>query len=633
MLQKFPLFLTLSAAMLLGCPGKSTDSGEDTGGTDPSSIDKDGDGYTSDVDCDDSDQDTYPGATEICDGVDNNCDGETDETEFEMYLDADRDSYGDPESAITDCALVEGYVANSDDCDDSNVDINPDGTEVCDGQDNDCDVSTLEDGMVELLASDGTLSDATALFQGTSSSVAYLTLDQAGETYSFCSGTYYVNIEITAPNVTLQSELGIAEDTVLDGGGQGTVVQAKGASLDTSLFDLTIQNGQSEFHSDHEVSLAGGVGCFGYDAPFDYSYTTSSSMTLAGMIIRENNADFGGGMLTLQCVITIDDTLISANTASTLGGLYVGVGSAILSNVDVRDHVDIGQAAGITLENWGSSQIYGASFQDVRIEDNSATATASGAALTVDGYDLSWTSTGAAQSSMLGNEAAGDTYAAMRFDGDFTAQGVDFGEDAAADDNLDVDLHDYSTYSQYVAGNNASFSCTSGAGCGTPDKYELGAWTVSGTSSSGFFGDVVYVDTRATVSSFIMGLANPGCPSTRAIIFERSTVANGASQSWTAVWSGNATYSNSFYESGNVGVVLETGKYYAFVLGYDCNGSSSGVHTTNSGGTGVDVGIGVSTGSVAKWGTYADIYSGSTLTMTYSGGMDQYEVDLFVTEL
>ncbi len=42
-------------------------------------VDADGDGYASDVDCDDTDAGINPGATEVCDGVDNNCDGTVDE--------------------------------------------------------------------------------------------------------------------------------------------------------------------------------------------------------------------------------------------------------------------------------------------------------------------------------------------------------------------------------------------------------------------------------------------------------------------------------------------------------------------------------------------------------------------------
>ena len=53
-------------------------------GTEPTeddlaAIDSDGDGYATDEDCDDEDASVNPGATEVCDGVDNNCDDVVDE--------------------------------------------------------------------------------------------------------------------------------------------------------------------------------------------------------------------------------------------------------------------------------------------------------------------------------------------------------------------------------------------------------------------------------------------------------------------------------------------------------------------------------------------------------------------------
>ncbi|HVR42001.1 MAG TPA: S8 family serine peptidase [Thermoanaerobaculia bacterium] len=53
--------------------------GDGGGGGDPGCTDLDGDGYCNDVDCNDSDSSIYPGATEVCDGVDNDCDGTIDE--------------------------------------------------------------------------------------------------------------------------------------------------------------------------------------------------------------------------------------------------------------------------------------------------------------------------------------------------------------------------------------------------------------------------------------------------------------------------------------------------------------------------------------------------------------------------
>ena len=43
-------------------------------------VDNDGDGYTTSTDCDDGDPAINPGATELCDGIDNNCSGSVDET-------------------------------------------------------------------------------------------------------------------------------------------------------------------------------------------------------------------------------------------------------------------------------------------------------------------------------------------------------------------------------------------------------------------------------------------------------------------------------------------------------------------------------------------------------------------------
>ena len=94
-------------------------------------------------DCNDGERTINPNAVEVCDGIDNDCDGTIDAGDGVLpstwYRDNDTDGFGDPEDSVVACARPDGYVANDDDCNDRAPGLNPDATEVCDGIDNDCD--------------------------------------------------------------------------------------------------------------------------------------------------------------------------------------------------------------------------------------------------------------------------------------------------------------------------------------------------------------------------------------------------------------------------------------------------------------------------------------------------------------
>ncbi|MEE2751753.1 MAG: MopE-related protein [Myxococcota bacterium] len=103
-------------------------------------------GYVSNADdCNDVNANSHPGASEVCDLEDNDCDSEIDEgVTYTWYADSDNDGYGDATSTSNACTAPPGYVANGNDCDDTTSTTNPGSWEVCDGVDNDCDGTSDE---------------------------------------------------------------------------------------------------------------------------------------------------------------------------------------------------------------------------------------------------------------------------------------------------------------------------------------------------------------------------------------------------------------------------------------------------------------------------------------------------------
>jgi hypothetical protein len=102
-------------------------------------------------DCDDDDNLTYPGAPELCDGADNNCDGVADDPVF-WYRDNDDDGFGDPDVDVFApiCAPPAGFVRDDTDCDDFDETVFPEADELCDGVDNDCDAEIDEEAVDQI---------------------------------------------------------------------------------------------------------------------------------------------------------------------------------------------------------------------------------------------------------------------------------------------------------------------------------------------------------------------------------------------------------------------------------------------------------------------------------------------------
>ena len=132
--------------------------------------DEDGDGFDSGEDCDDENPAVYPGAEELCNGLDDNCDGvlepvetdldgdgfrlcdgfECDDTRAEVHagapelcdgLDSDCDGEVPGDEADGD---GDGWRVCAADCDDEEAAVHPGAAEICDGLDNDCSGTLLD---------------------------------------------------------------------------------------------------------------------------------------------------------------------------------------------------------------------------------------------------------------------------------------------------------------------------------------------------------------------------------------------------------------------------------------------------------------------------------------------------------
>jgi hypothetical protein len=102
--------------------------------------DRDCDGALTEEDCDDEDPAVHPGATELCDGIDNDCDESIDEgVTTDYFRDSDGDGYGVEDDTLAGCALPEGYALVAGDCDDFDSAILPGADEWCNDTDDDCD--------------------------------------------------------------------------------------------------------------------------------------------------------------------------------------------------------------------------------------------------------------------------------------------------------------------------------------------------------------------------------------------------------------------------------------------------------------------------------------------------------------
>jgi hypothetical protein len=281
-------------------------------------FDEDGDGYgvgPSDLacwspgdqwvleggDCDDTDARIHMDADEICDGVDNDCDGDIDPPSAPdalWYRDQDGDGWGSDAEVVESCTSPgSDWTTLGGDCDDEDTGSHPEAPEWCGGSDNDC--SGNDDGIATWVDSSGDMTDATAWLA--SEGVARYTIMNPG-TLKICPGTWMVSLSVRTSTARIE---GVGSGVILSGGDTHRVLRATSIVEELEVDNMTLTNG----HADRggAVELSGGT------TRFQDVHITNSEAT----------EGYGGGIgiaSEASFILEVSNGLFESNTPSDVAG-------------------------------------------------------------------------------------------------------------------------------------------------------------------------------------------------------------------------------------------------------------------------------------------------------------------------
>ncbi len=160
------------------------------------------------LDCDDTDGAIFPGAVDLCNGIDDGCRGIADPGPESWYPDLDGDLYGDPAAVITGCDPGAGWTRIGGDCDDTTTLVSPVAFEFCDGIDNDCDGLYDPDGSASWQDADGNWEDWAATYAAFNPDTDYSIALRSGNLY-LCGGTWVVALtQAQGTDVTIVGRAG-----------------------------------------------------------------------------------------------------------------------------------------------------------------------------------------------------------------------------------------------------------------------------------------------------------------------------------------------------------------------------------------------------------------------------------------
>ncbi len=340
-------------------------------------------------DCDDTDGEVHPAAPEICNGIDDDCDGEVDMgLLIEVWSDLDGDGFGDPDTHDKVCVAEEFHVRDATDCDDTAAGVFPGADEICDGIDQNCDgdideeaVDRVEvfadvdmDGMGDpgdaflacpdtpgialndwdcddadpttpVVVDAGSTGEAGSLSEPLGSIQAAVDVAHASAGDAcvvVLGGLYNETLDLSKDDVFLVGVEG-ADQTVVDGYGldEPVLTLGEGNQLGTLVEGLTLTQGTPKRDVD-EYAFTGTRQDWVYDRGAGV-FSSGARATLRGLSITDNRVldpelsdytdgsgnavqvlwfGYGGGVYADGGTLVLEDCLVGGNEAARGAGIY-----------------------------------------------------------------------------------------------------------------------------------------------------------------------------------------------------------------------------------------------------------------------------------------------------------------------
>ena len=504
-------------------------------------LDSDGDGYGSGVeificeyqlqngesissfatDCDENNPMIAPNQDEICNELDDDCDGLIDDQDDSrvggdwFYKDDDGDSYGDFQHMIQQCMIPEGYVINADDCDDTDSSIHPNQIEVCNGIDDDCSVlltgiDNQEENMAYWVNSDGIGVDLSSIYQ------AYEELMISDGTLYLCNGQSSFRIE--GENINI---FGLGDMVVWNAIGQTSNV-----SGNVILQDVQLEQTSLQFDS-ADVVLEN-IQITNTTAPI---VSWQSSIQATNIILENNTATNGGAIQITDGTLMLNNSAILDNQAELGGGLYTDRSTIHISET----RIDFNQAT-------DGGALY--------ILDSEIVVTGQQLPLQY-GFD--------------GNISDGGTlFLDELSNAEF--QDVDFG---ITENNTRFDILT-STFKEYQTGEDVSFTCSFGS-CGTSLAYHVGLIPIDELhQNNSFRGNIYDIVGQPTLDSFEFHMNYTYC------LFDFYVYSRtDPSLSWDLLWHTQREQygTTDWVSSSSIGLALDEGTQILLGTSWDCDGS------------------------------------------------------------